>query len=134
MNFDKALESVKKVKLKGGIFGKTSLIVIVLCVCVTAVSMKVGTWWFALILMLPMMGLVFYSLKRVLDFAEKNPQAVIMDGAEFLVHEQIIHGIKGNQPIDTIITVDHQPSISSDSQASDQEDLPITPSLEQEGK
>ncbi|WP_167369185.1 hypothetical protein [Phytopseudomonas punonensis] len=97
-------------------------------------SIKIATWWFALALMLPMMALVFYALKRVLDFAEKNPQAAIMDGAEFLVHEQIIHGIKGDRPIDTIVTVDHQPDIAIDPQDAENEDPPITSSLEQEGR
>lgn len=108
MDFEKALDSVKTIKLTGGIFGKTSLILVVLCICVSAISIKIGTWWFSLIVMLPMMMLIFYSLKRVLDFAEQNPHAAIMDGAELLVHERIVHGMKGNEIIDSTAAIDHQ--------------------------
>lgn len=134
MNFEKALESVKTIKLTGGIFGKTSLILVILCLCITAISIKIGTWWFSLILMLPMMGLVFYSLHRVFNFAENNPQAAIMDGAELLVHEKIIHGIKGNEIIETHATVDHTPLTSENSEDIFAEDKPPTTLLEQEEK
>lgn len=113
MSFDKALESIKAIKLTGGIFGKTTLLLIVLCLCIASVSIKIGTWWFSLTLMLLMIGLAFYTLKRCFDFAERNPQAAIMDGAELLVHERIIHEKKGDElvPIEGV-TIDHpQPSL-----------------------
>ena len=133
MSFEKALESVKTIKLTGGIFGKTSLVLVVMCICITATTIKIGTWWFSLILMLPMMGLIFYALKRVLDFAEANPQAAIMDGAELLVHEKIVHGMKGNEPIDLTATVDHRPDLLIED--ADREDVPpAIPSTEKEDK
>ena len=109
MDFEKALESVKTIKLTGGVFGKTSLVLVIMCICVTAITIKIGIWWFSLILALPMLGLVFYALKRVFDFADQNPQAAIMDGAELLVHEKIVHGMKDNEEIDLTATVDHRP-------------------------
>jgi hypothetical protein len=109
VNFEKALDRIKSIKLTGGVFGKTTLLLIVLCLCIAIVTLKIGTWWFALILMIPMMLLVFYALKRCLDFAEKNPQAAIMDGAEFLVHERIVHGRKGEEELPPVAaTIDHQ--------------------------
>ena len=131
MNFEKALESIKSIKLTGGIFGKTTLLLVVLCVSVAAVTLKIGTWWFALILMIPLMGLVFYLLKRCLDFAEKNPQAAIMDGAELLVHERIVHGMKGEEELPLIeATVDHKlPHIAESEIVS--EDPPPTTALEE---
>lgn len=130
MNFEKALESIKSIRLTGGVFGKTTLLLAVLCICVTAISLKIGTWWFALITIILLMSLVFYLLKRCLDFAEKNPQAAIMDGAELLVHEKIIHGRKGEEELPPIgSTIDHQlPSISDSEVIS--EDSPPTLSLE----
>jgi hypothetical protein len=109
MSFDKALESLKTVNLRGGIFGKTALLLIVLSICVAAVCIKTDIWWLQIGLMLPLMGIVLYALKRVLDFAERNPQAAIMDGAELLVHERIVHARKGVEmlpPVDPVI--DHQ--------------------------
>jgi hypothetical protein len=110
MDFEKALENIKTIKLTGGIFGKTSLVLIVLTICAAAVSLKVDVWWVPLALMLPLIGITFYILKRCLDFAEKNPHAAIMDGAELLVHERIIHGRKGQDMLpDLPLTVDHEP-------------------------
>ena len=70
MDFEKALENIKTIKLTGGIFGKTSLVLIVLTICAAAVSLKVDVWWVPLALMLPLIGITFYILKRCLDFAE----------------------------------------------------------------
>lgn len=116
MSFDKALESIKIIKLPGGIFGKTTLFLIVLCLSIVAVSIKIGTWWFSLTLMLPMIGLAYYALKRCFDFAERNPQAAIMDGAELLVHERIVHETKGDKKIPIHgATIDHpQPPLSAE--------------------
>lgn len=129
MSLDKMLESVKTIKLTGGIFGKTSLLLIVLCICVAAVSLKVDVWWAPLALMLPLMAIVLYALKRGLDFAEKNPQAAIMDGAEFLVHERIVHGRKGQNLLPSLPpTIDHEvPAIQNED--IDAEDLPPTLAL-----
>lgn len=98
MDFEKALESIKTIKLTGGIFGKTSLLLMVLCICVSAVAIKLGSIWFSFIFMGALIGIVFYALKRCLDFAENNPQAAIMDGAELLVHERLVHGTKSAGP------------------------------------
>ncbi|WP_162592886.1 hypothetical protein [Variovorax sp. PBL-E5] len=110
MNFEKVLDSIKTIKLTGGIFGKTSLVLIVLCICVAAVALKVDVWWVPLALMLPLMALVAYAFKRCLDFAEKNPQAAIMDGAELLIHERIAHAMKGQDSLPSLPpTFDHEP-------------------------
>ena len=110
MRLENILETLKTVKLTGGIFGKTTLLLVVLCVCVSAVVLKIGTWWFGLIILLPLMALILYVLKRCLDFATDNPEAAIMDGAEFLLHERIVHGTK-DQPIisPSESAVDHTP-------------------------
>ena len=121
MSFDKALESIKSVRLTGGIFGKTTLLLVVLSICAAAVSIKTGTWWIPLVLMLPVIGISFYALKRCFDFAERNPQAAIMDGADLLIHERLIHEMKGNVvvPIEGV-TVDHpQPQIEAEEVAQD---------------
>jgi len=131
----KALESLKSIKLSGGIFGKTSLVLVVLCLCVTAVSLKMGIWWFSLVLMAPTIGLVFYLLKRVLDFAEKNPQAAIMDGAELLVHEKILHSAKSIDVIDTTASIDDkQPILADEHSANKQDEKPNPSNSDVEGK
>jgi hypothetical protein len=42
-------------------------------------------------------------LWRLINFADKNPQAALMEGAEFLAHAQMEFGMKSqpNLPVDT---------------------------------
>lgn len=139
MNFEKALESIKAIKLKGGIFDKTTTLLIVLCLCVATVCVAASMWQVTLGLMLPLMAIIFYAFKRCIDFAEKNPHAAIMDGAEFLIHEKILHGQKGNDEIPVVeATIDHEvPKMEQDS--INMEDQPVAqelkdaPSSHQEG-
>lgn len=128
--FDKALESIKSIKLTGGIFGKTNLLLMVLCVSASAVCIKISVWWVALPIMLLVIGLVFYALKRCFDFADSNPQAAIMDGAELLVHERMVHATKGNEIVkNDVVTIDHpQPPI--DASEVENEDVAPTAVLE----
>lgn len=94
MDITEALERVKSIKLSGGIFGKTTTLLVVLCICVTTVCMTIRVWWISLILMIPLMMMVFYALKRCMDFAENSPQAAIMEGSELLVHEKMMFAQK----------------------------------------
>lgn len=94
MSIDKAIENIKSIKLRGGIFGKTTLLLMVLTIGVCTVSFKSQFWWLTLALMFPLMGIVFYALKRSFDFASSNPHAAIMEGAELLQHERIVHASK----------------------------------------
>ena len=111
MDISNALERLKAINLKGGIFGKTTTLLIVLCVCVTSVIIAAGVWWMALVLILPLMAMVFYSLRRCFDFAEQNPHAAIMDGAELLVHEKLLFAQKNptEDPLLEATIVDHTP-------------------------
>jgi hypothetical protein len=95
VSIDKAIESLKSVRLRGGVFGKVTLLLIVLAIGVCTVAFKSDLWGLTLGLMLPLMGIVFYALKRTFDFAEANPQAAVMEGAELLHHEKILHAAKG---------------------------------------
>lgn len=73
--------------------------------------MTTRVWWIALALMIPLIAMVFYVLKRCLDFAETNPQAAIMEGAELLVHEKLMFAQK-NEPDDPLLqatVIDHTP-------------------------
>ncbi len=130
MSIDKALESIKSIKLKGGIFGKTITLLIVLCICVATVCVAASMWQITLLLMFPLMILVFYGFKRCIDFAEKNPYAAIMDGAELLIHDRLLHGRKGQDEIPTLeATVDHELPMLDEATIM-QEDPPVTLELE----
>ena len=114
--FGNALETIKSIRLTGGIFGKTVLLLIVLCLSMAAVSIDSSIWWNSLVLMLTVAALVYYLIKRCFDFAEKFPEAAIMEGAEFLAHERLVHAKKGDIPVPKQgETLDHaQPTLSSE--------------------
>jgi hypothetical protein len=95
MTLDSLTEQFKKlnVKLTGGVFGKTFTLLMVLTVCVGGVALKLDSW-FVLCLILPLLALIGYAVKRVFDFADKNPAEAILDGGQFVAHEQIIQQSK----------------------------------------
>ena len=104
----KVLEFIKTINLTGGTFGKISLVLIILCVCVTAIVIGLGSLWLAGLGVVAFSVIVFYALKRVFDFADKNPQAAIMEGAELLNHERLVYASKiagPHQPIN--LTTEH---------------------------
>ena len=111
MDITKALERLKSINLRGGIFGKTTTLLVVLCICVSAVSITTRVWWMALVLVLPLMAMVFYALRRCFDFAENHPQAAIMEGAELLVHEKLLFAQKyqTEDPRLLATVIDHPP-------------------------
>ena len=113
MNIEKVLETVKSIRLTGGIFGRTILLLVVLCVSMAVVSINIDIWWFSLTFMVLMFGLSTYVLKRCLDFAERNPQAAIMESADFLVHEKIVHGIKGERDVSSLYRKNRPPTTYS---------------------
>lgn len=126
MDISKALERLKSVNLKGGIFGKTTTLLIVLCICVSAVCISTKVWWIALVLMVPLMGMVFYALKRCFDFAQTNPQAAIMEGAELLVHERLLFGQKNQEgdPLLEATVVDHEVPALPDAELAQPDEAP----------
>ena len=86
----------------------------------------------ALVLMIPLMLMVFYALKRCLDFAETNPHAAIMDGAELIVHEKLMFAQKNepNAPLLEATVVDHNPPELAPGETTSP-DPPLTQSLPQ---
>jgi membrane protein implicated in regulation of membrane protease activity len=97
MNFDigKAIKNVSQIKLKGGIFQKASIVIIVISLCLFGVAALAGNFWISIIALVLIFTLAFVTLWRLLNFANKNPQAAILEGAEFLLHEQIKLAAKG---------------------------------------
>ncbi len=101
MNIDvgKLIENVSKIRLKGGIFTKASTVLIVVAVSIFGIAALAGNIWVSG----AAIGLIFIMtmviLWRLINFANKNPQAAILEGAEFLVHEQIQLAAKGVESI-----------------------------------
>lgn len=98
-NLGDAIKNVSKIRLKGGVVGKVSTLLIVLCLCVTAMVGIANTAWIAAMGILLVVSLCAVFGWRLINFADKNPAAALLEGAEFLVHQQVMHGSKENPSI-----------------------------------
>jgi hypothetical protein len=98
-DFDKILGHVSKVKLSGGVVGKACTVLIVTAVCLAGLGMTSGNDWIIGGGMVGILLIVFVMLWRLINFADKNPQSALLEGAEFLVHQQMILGTKTNPTI-----------------------------------
>jgi hypothetical protein len=96
INFETIIQNVSKVKLQGGVVGKVCRVLIFVAVSLAAISLSVRVTWVAALCAAFLFILVFVMGWRLISFADKNPQAALLEGAEFLVHEQLTMGMKGN--------------------------------------
>lgn len=97
MDFDigKLVNNVSKVTLKGGIFAKTCTVLIMVSISMFGISYFAKNIWISGIAIGLIFIMTFMILWRLINFANKNPQAAILEGAQFLVHEQIQLAAKG---------------------------------------
>ncbi len=93
-NLGSIFKNVSKIKFPGGTVGKVSHVLIVFILSVAFLCWLAQNIWITG----GSIGLLFticlIILWRLISFASKNPQAALMEGAEFLMHEQIVYGMK----------------------------------------
>ena len=101
MGFDleKILQKGSIIKLPGGVVGKVSAVVIVVSVCIGGVAALSKNEWVIGTGIAAIFLLAFPMLWRLINFADRNPQAALLEGAEFLLHQQILLGTKTNPVI-----------------------------------
>ena len=131
----KLIENVSKVKLKGGIFSKASTVLMVVSICILAIALLTRNIWVSCGAIALIFVLTFVILWRLINFANKNPQAAILEGAEFLVHEQIQLAAKGIPSIPQIISnlVEETPVITESGFEQLANEPDSTTQLEKEG-
>ena len=95
VNIEKAIEGLAKVTLRGGVVGKVTFSVVAIAVVIGVVAWAAGNIWLSSVAVVRISLIAFVMLGRVIDFADRNPQAALLEGAEFLVHQQIVHAAKG---------------------------------------
>ena len=107
MNFDinKTLKNVSKVKLPGGVVGKVCTVLIVVTLTIGGLAALSHETWLLGVAVGAIILIVFPMLWRLINFADKNPQAAILEGAEFLMHQQILMGSKATPYIPASIDV-----------------------------
>lgn len=93
-NFDSAINGLAKVTLRGGVVGKVTYAVTFTSLAIAAIAWSVSNVWLSAAALATVFILAFSMLWRLISFADRHPQAAILEGAEFLVHEQIIHSTK----------------------------------------
>lgn len=93
-DIDTVMKSVSKIRLKGGVVGKVCTVLVVLCIVVAFMAWVAKNPWIVGGAILLLIIICFVMLWRVIQFANKNPAAALMEGAEFLLHQQLILGSK----------------------------------------
>ncbi len=94
------IKNVSKVKLPGGVVGKVCKVLIIVAVCMAVIAWSVKIVWVSLLSIVFMFILTFFMLWRLINFADRNPKAALLEGAEFLLHEQLLKlGSKQNPEI-----------------------------------
>lgn len=91
---EKALQSVARIKLSGGVVGRVCQVVMVVSVCFVVL----GAWSGNANIMgggiVAVFLFAFPLLWKAISFAEKNPYAALLDGSELLLHQRMILGTK----------------------------------------
>lgn len=95
IDIGKLVKNVSQIKLKGGVFEKASIVIIVVSVCISVISVSSGDIWVNCGAIALIFIFSFSMLWRLINFANKNPHAALLEGAEFLVHQQIQLAAKG---------------------------------------
>ena len=110
-NFDAAMQGISKVNLRGGVVGKVAVTVIAVCLAISIVAWSVHNIWISASALIAISVISFTMLWRLISFADRHPQAALLEGAEFLVHEQLVQGTK-NDPVFSIEPADRtQPKL-----------------------
>jgi len=90
----KTIDSLSKVTLRGGAIGKVVVMVAITVLSLAAISLTIGNDWIAGSIAIMVFLLVLVIAWRLINFADRHPQAAILEGAEFLAHEQIANASK----------------------------------------
>lgn len=132
-DFDKAIEGLSKVTLHGGVVGKVTFALVLISVTLGGIAWTASNLWVSVAALGMVFVLAFTMLWRIINFADSNPQAALLEGAEFLVHQQIVHSAKDLPNIPTPQlepiepeAVNLQPADAALAQLPDQ-DAPVLP-------
>ena len=90
------LHTASKITLPGGVVGKACKVLIFISLAFAAIAWSVKVVWVSVAALVMLFLLCFVILWRLVSFADRNPQAAILEGAEFLMHEQLRLGTKAN--------------------------------------
>ena len=93
-NFDSVISGLSRVTLRGGVVGKVTFAVSLVSIALAAIAWSASNIWISGVALAMIFSLTFVMLWRLINFADRHPQAALLEGAEFLIHEQIVHATK----------------------------------------
>ncbi len=106
---DRALEGLTKVTLRGGVVGKVTFSVVAVSLALAGIAWAGNNIWLSVGALGAVFVFAFVMLWRLISFADRNPQAALLEGAEFLVHEQIVHASKSGSVLSLGSVIQVQP-------------------------
>jgi uncharacterized membrane protein YqaE (UPF0057 family) len=99
LEFGKLIKNVASIKLGKGIFGKTATVLIILIVTFGFIAGVTHNIWVSILTLVLLTFIVVFIISKLVKLAENNPQSVILEGAEFVLHQQIVYASKGKPVI-----------------------------------
>lgn len=95
-------DKLSKITLRGGMVGRVTWLLIVFCLAAMGMVWSVKDPWITLAGLVSMTVVISFLAPRLIEFAQENPQAALMEGAELLMHEQmkLQMGMKSQPRID----------------------------------
>ena len=100
-DFQSMLHSVSKISLTGGVVDKVCKVLICIAMACAIIAWSVKTLWVSVAALAMVFLICFPILWRLVTFADRNPQAAILEGAQFLMHEQLRLGMKETPELPT---------------------------------
>jgi hypothetical protein len=122
--------SAQHIKFPAGAFGKTCMLVALIGFSCAAISWAAPNPYVSTLALFLVSGVAVYALRRAFNFADKNPSAAILEGAEFVRHEELRLAAKNVPQIPyaetTTTAPPDAPAITFDAESANAPDLPYT--------
>ncbi|MCQ2102482.1 MAG: hypothetical protein MJY98_04585 [Fibrobacter sp.] len=98
--FFKAIAAnVSKIKLPNGFVGKITILLLVIVVVLAILAVKADCFGLYVAAFAVITILAFVALFKLTDFANKNPQAALLEGGEFILLQKMQLASKNNSQV-----------------------------------
>ena len=87
--FFSSLGQFTKIKLPNGLVGKITTLLIIMVICLSTIAIKINNTWIIILIIIIIPLSCIPIVLKLISFADKNPQAALLEGGQFIMHEQI---------------------------------------------
>ena len=106
-------------------------LLMVVTVAIAVICIVIKIWWFVLSLLILLFAILFYTIYRLFNFADKNPLVAILEGSELVRLEETRQGRKAQENLPTSPpTIDHEPPVIPEAEIMAPDALPGPPQLD----